>query len=101
MIVTLQTQRVQSLEQVRAFLEGSEAADFVEGDREGVYDLVRRTLVKLRYHRLGKPDKGLVRQYPGKVAGLAVKGTAHAPDRTASQDRTGGGSARWGAGGAV
>ena len=47
MIVTLQTQRVQSLEQVRAVLEGSEAVDFVEGDREGVYDLVRRTLVKL------------------------------------------------------
>ena len=33
MIVTLQTQRVQSLEQVRAFLEGSEAVDFVEGER--------------------------------------------------------------------
>ncbi len=94
MIVTLQTQRVRSLEQVRAFLEGSEAVDFVEGDREGVYDLVRRTLVKLGYHRLGKPDKGLVKRYPGKVTGL--KGTAHAPDRTASQDRTGGGSARSG-----
>ena len=71
MIVTLQTQRVRSLEQVRAFLEGSEAVDFVEGDRAGVYDLVRRTLVKLRYHRLGKPDKGLVRRYLGKVTGLS------------------------------
>ena len=71
MIVTLQTQRVQSLEQVRAFIEGSEAVDFVEGDREGVYDLVRRTLVKLGYHRLGKPDKGLVRRYLGKVTGLS------------------------------
>ncbi len=45
--MTLQTQRVQSLEQVCAFLEGNEAVDFVEGDREGVYDLVRCTLVKL------------------------------------------------------
>ena len=71
MIVTLQTQRVQSLDQVRAFLEGSEAVDFIEGDREGVYDLVRRTLVKLGYHRLGKPDKGLVRRYLGKVTGLS------------------------------
>ena len=32
MIVTLQTQRVRTLEQVRAFVEGSEAVDFVEGD---------------------------------------------------------------------
>ena len=71
MIVTLQTQRVRTLEQVRAFLEGSEAVDFVEGDREGVYDLVRRTLVKLGYHRLGKADKGSVRRYLGKVTGLS------------------------------
>ena len=37
MIVTLQTQRVRTLEQVRAFVEGSEAVDFAEGDREGAY----------------------------------------------------------------
>ena len=58
MIATLQTQRVRSLEPVRAFLEGSEAVDFIKGDREGVDDLVRRTLVRLGYHRLGKSDKG-------------------------------------------
>ena len=46
MIVTLQTQRVQTLEQVRAFVEGSEAVDFASGDRAGVYTVVRRTLVK-------------------------------------------------------
>ena len=63
MIVTLQTQRVQTLEQVRAFVEGSEAVDFAGSDRAGVYTLVRRTLVKLDYHRLGKADKGLVKRY--------------------------------------
>ena len=52
--MTLQSQRVQSLELIRAFLEGSEAAALVEGDREDVYDLVRRTLVKLGHHRLVK-----------------------------------------------
>ena len=71
MIVTLQTQRVRTLEQVRAFLEGSEAMDFVEGEREGVYDLVRRTLVQLGYPSLGKADKGLVKRYPGKLTGLS------------------------------
>ncbi len=71
MIVTLQTQRVQTLEQVRAFVEGSEAVDFAGGDRAGVYTLVRRTLVKLDYHRLGKADKGLVRRYLAKVTGLS------------------------------
>ena len=56
MIATLQT------EQVRTFLEGSEAVDFDEGEREGVYDLVRRTLVRLDYHRLVKPDQRLMRR---------------------------------------
>ena len=71
MIVTLQTERVRTLEQVRAFLGGSEAVDFAGVDRDGVYDLVRRTLVRLRYHRLGKGDKGLVKRYLGKVTGLS------------------------------
>ena len=71
MIVTLQTQRVQTLDQVRAFVEGSEAVDFAGGDRAGVYTLVRRTLVKLNYHRLSKADKGLVKRYLTKVTGLS------------------------------
>ncbi len=45
--------------------------DFTGGDREGVYELVRCTLVKLGYHRLGKSDKGLVKRYPGKVTGFS------------------------------
>ena len=70
--MTLQTQRVRTLEQVRVFIEGSEAVDFVGGDREGVYVLVRRTLVQLEYHhRLSKPDKGLVKRYLEKVTGLS------------------------------
>ena len=57
--MTLQTQRVRTLEQVRVFIEGSEAVDFVGGDREGVYDLLRRTLVQLEYHhRLSKRTRG-------------------------------------------
>ena len=71
MIVTLQTERVRTLEQVRAFMEGSEPVDFAGAGREGIYALVRRTLVPLDYHRLGKSDKGLVRRYLGKVTGLS------------------------------
>ena len=71
MIVTLQTERVQTLEQVRAFVEGSEAVDFTGADRESVYEFVRRTLVRLDYERLGKSDKGLVKRYLAKVTGLS------------------------------
>ena len=69
--MTLQTERVETLEQVRAFVEGSGPVDFAVSDREGIYRLVRRTLVRLSYYRLGKPDKGLVKRYLGKVTGLS------------------------------
>ena len=84
MIVTLQTQRVRTLEHVRVFIEGSEAVDFVGGDREGVY----------------APYAGAVGVSPpveqaGQGAGEALFGegdgvisfAAHAPDRPASSDR--------------
>ena len=48
--MTLQTQRVWTLEQVRAFIEGGEAVDFAGGNQEGAHTLVRRTLVRLEYH---------------------------------------------------
>ena len=71
MIVTLQTERVRTLDQVRAFVEGSEAVDFTGAGRESVYEFVRRALVRLDYGRLGKSDKGLVRRYLAKVTGLS------------------------------
>ena len=49
MIVTLQTERVRTLDQVRAFVEGSEAVDFTGADRESVYEFARRVLVRLDY----------------------------------------------------
>ena len=69
--MTLHTERVGTLDEVRAFVEGSEAVDFAVSDREGIYRLIRRTLVRLEYPRLGKPDKGLVKRYLGKVTGLS------------------------------
>ena len=75
--MTLRTERVRTLDQVRAFVEGSEAVDprFHGGrlhggpSRGSVYVFVRRALVRLDYGRLGKSDKGLVRRYLAKVTG--------------------------------
>ncbi len=49
MIVTLQTERVRTLEDARAFLTSSQALDFNGVDRQATCDLVRRTLVRLNY----------------------------------------------------
>ena len=71
MIVTLQTQGLQTLEQIRAFLEGSQPLGFETPQREDAYDFIARTLRRFGYVRLGKTDKGLLKQYLGKVTGLS------------------------------
>ena len=58
------------LEEVGAFLGGSEPVDFDLDDRDSAYLFVIRSLERLRYHHLGKPDKGLVKAYLAKVTGL-------------------------------
>ena len=71
MIVTLRTERIRTLDQIRAFLDGIEPADFELTDRTSAYAFIRRTLVRFEYHGLRKPDKGLVRRFLGKVTGLS------------------------------
>ena len=46
MIVALQTERLQTLEEVRAFVNGNEGVDFKLEDRASTYGFVRRTLVQ-------------------------------------------------------
>lgn len=71
MIVTLQTQGLQTLEQLRAFLEGSQSLGFEVASRETAYDFIAQTLRRFGYARLGKADKGLVRHYLCKVTGCS------------------------------
>lgn len=69
MIVTLQTRRLQTLEQVRAFLDGSEALDIAVHQREAAYAFVAETLAQFGYARLGKADKGLIVRYLCRMTG--------------------------------
>ena len=71
MIVTLQTQRVRTLEQVRRVAEGNEPVDFAVADRESAYEFIRRTLVEFSYTTLSKSDKGAVKAYLAKMTGLS------------------------------
>lgn len=60
-----------SLEQIRAFLEGSTEVRFQAQDRQEVYNWVGRTLSQQNYGGLKRPDKGLVRRYLAKLTGLS------------------------------
>lgn len=71
MIVTLKTQGLQTLEHIRAFLEGTQPLGFEAPAREVTYEWIVAELRRLKYLRLGKADKGLVRRYLEKVSGLS------------------------------
>ena len=71
MIVTLQTERLHTVEQIRGFLDGNGEVDFRPLDRDEAYDFVRRTLVRLDYDALGRAGKGTVRGFLGKATGLS------------------------------
>lgn len=71
MIVTLKTSNTLTLDQIRAFLDGSQPFELHIPDREQAYAFIADILKGLRYSRLKKPDKGLVRRYLVKVTGFS------------------------------
>ena len=60
-----------SLEQIRAFLAGSDPVQFSGQRREEVYGWVEKTLVRLQYGGLARPGKGLVRRYIARMTGFS------------------------------
>ena len=86
--MTLCTERIRTLDDIRAFLDGSEATDITPQDREAAYWFIERTLVRFRYHfGLSRAGKGLVRRYLAKVTGYSG---AQLTRLIAQQRRTGG-----------
>ena len=71
MIRRLDTQRLQTLDQVREFLAGSGGFDLQPQSRADAYAFVAKTLRRFDYALLGKADKGLLRRFLGKATGLS------------------------------
>ena len=61
MIVTIHTERLRTMEQVRAFVEGSGPVDHQPEDRRSAYEFAHRTLVGFDYPLLGRTDRGRAR----------------------------------------
>jgi len=60
-----------SLEQIRAFLEGSDGVRCEAENREQLYGWVDRTLREQDYEHLARQSKGLVRLYMAKMTGMS------------------------------
>jgi transposase InsO family protein len=71
MIVTLHTQGLQTLAQVRAFVSGVDPISFTLTDRQAAYGWMADTLKRFHYGGCTRADKGVLRLYLLKVTGLS------------------------------
>ena len=67
----IQTRRLRTMEQLRAFVEGNEAVDFQPESRDEAYGFVRDTLDRFGYRGLGKRDKGVVLRFLVAATGIS------------------------------
>jgi transposase InsO family protein len=71
LIISVDASEKLSLEQIRAFLKGSDEVRFEGRNREEVYGWVNQTLRQQRYEELKRSGRGLVRRYLAKMTGLS------------------------------
>ena len=64
--------QLETLDQVRQFLEGTEAISFQIENKDARYRWIQHTLVKFRYLKLSKTDKGLITRYIRKMTGYSL-----------------------------
>lgn len=69
--MTLHTQGLQTIDEIRAFVAGSQAADFEIPDRDEVHRFIGQTLRRFGYTRCNRVDKGVLRRYLMTVTGLS------------------------------
>jgi hypothetical protein len=70
MVIDMNDAKLQTLDQVQAFLSGTAAIDFSVPDSER-YEFVARTVRRFGYSRLKRPDKSLVLRFLQRVSGYS------------------------------
>ena len=63
--------QLQTVERVRGFLEGSEAVEFRGLTAQEKYYWIEEVLIRFKYHRLKRGEKGVIRRYIEKVTGYS------------------------------
>lgn len=73
MNIIMQKIELQNIVEVEQFLAGNQSAVFELHSRQDRYELIRDSLVRLRYKTLPKKDKGKVKQFLRLVTGYSGK----------------------------
>jgi len=71
MLLIMNDEQLQTIEEIKQFLEGSEPFEFRGLSTEEKYKWIKTALVKFKYNELKKAEKGVIRQYIQKVTGYS------------------------------
>ena len=71
MQLIMNDEKLNTVEQVKQFLEGSEALKFGGVSIEERYRWIEAVLVRFKYSRLRRAEKGVIRRYTEKVSGYS------------------------------
>jgi len=71
MRLIMNDRKLQTIEQVRQFLGGSEALEFRVLSVGEKYDWIEEVMIRFRYHRLKRAEKGVIRRYIGRITGYS------------------------------
>jgi len=71
MVTHMNDNDITTLEQVRQFLEGTEALELCIADKDDRYAWIERTLRRFRYRTLNKANKGFILRYLQRVSGYS------------------------------
>jgi len=64
-------EQLQTLEQVKRFLEGSDALEFRDLTIEEKYRWIEEVLMRFKYHRFKRDEKGVIRRYIERITGYS------------------------------
>lgn len=71
MVTYMNDRDIQTLEQVRCFLQGTESVEFHVQGKDERYAWTELTLRRFQYRTLGKGERGLLRRFIERVSGLS------------------------------
>jgi hypothetical protein len=71
MLLIMNDGQLQTVERVRGFLGGSEAVEFRGLTAQEKYCWIEEVLIRFKYHRLNRCEKGVIRRYIEKVTGYS------------------------------
>jgi len=71
MVIDMNEKKLTTLEQLRQFLVGTDGVDFQPGQDDTRYAHIADVLRRFQYHRLKRPEKGVVLRYLMRTTGYS------------------------------